>query len=442
MEKRSVGLLGAIAIGVGGMVGGGIFAVLGVVAVQARGAAPLAFGIAGVVALLTAYSYARLSVAYPSRGGTVVFLDRAFAVGLATGTLNNLLWMAYLVTLSLYAVAFANYAATFISTDAVSPAVMHALISAAILGPTVVNLLSASIVARTETAVVAIKLVLLIVVGVAGAGSVSGDRLDPGTWPAIPTVAAAGMLIFVAYEGFELIANAAEDVVKPAVTLPRAFFGSVGLVLVLYVLIAAVTVGSLAPSTLADAADFALAEAAKPTLGDAGFRVVAASALLATFSAINATLYGAARLSYSVALEGELPPGLERKVWNQPVGLLLTAACSLILANTLDLNAISSIASASFLLIFAAVNGAALRKASDIGASRLICGLGVFGCLAAAAVLLEDTARTNLPALGVLAALVGASAGIEVLWLRSKRGECRPSAALPDTGGPSLAGNA
>ncbi len=431
MEKRTVGLLGAIAIGVGGMVGGGIFAVLGVVAVQAHGAAPLAFAIAGSIALLTAYSYAKLSVAYPSRGGTVVFLDRAFAIGLATGTMNNLLWIAYLVTLSLYAVAFANYGATFVSHGGASQLTMHLLISAAIIGPTLLNLLSASIVARTETVVVGIKLALLAVVGVAGASSISGARLATSTWPAIPTVAAAGMLIFVAYEGFELIANAAEDIVHPEVNLPRAFFGSVALVLVLYVLIAIVTVGSLSPSTLSSAADFALSEAAKPSLGDAGFRAVAAAAVLATFSAINATLYGAARLSFSVAAEGELPPVLERSVWNQPVGLLVTALCTLLLANTLDLKAISSIASASFLVIFAAVNGAALRRSHEIGASPVVAAVGVLGCLGAVLLLLEQTVRTDLPAAVVLAGLVAAAGAAEALWLRSVRGECRPTAPQP-----------
>ena len=99
------------------------------------------------LALLTAFSYSRLSVAYPSRGGSVVFIDRVFGVRLATGVLNNLLWFGYLVTLSLYAVAFANYAATsFTSTGTpLRPWLLHLLISAAIAVPTGLNLLSAFI---------------------------------------------------------------------------------------------------------------------------------------------------------------------------------------------------------------------------------------------------------------------------------------------------------
>ncbi len=117
MSKAGEGKIGfwaVVAIGVGGMVGGGIFAVLGLAVQLAHGGTPVAFALAGGVALLTAYSYAKLSVAYPSRGGTVTFLDRAFGAGMFTGSLNILLWLSYVVMLSLYALAFGSYGATFL----------------------------------------------------------------------------------------------------------------------------------------------------------------------------------------------------------------------------------------------------------------------------------------------------------------------------------------
>lgn len=421
-EAKGVGYLGAVAIGIGGMVGGGIFAVLGVVATDAGGGAPLAFMLAGAVALVTASSYAVLSVAYPSRGGSVVFVDRVFGVRVLTGALNNLLWFGYLVTLALYAVAFGNYAATFFSSQGtVAPWALHLLISAAILVPTGLNLLSAAIVARTETAIVGLKLAMLALVGAVGMTSVTGARLAPSSWPSLPAIAAAGMLVFVAYEGFELIANAAEDVRRPRVTLPRAFYTSVGAVIVIYVAVAVVTVGSLSPDQISSGADFALAEAAKPSLGRTGFVIVAASAILATLSAINATLYGAARLSYSIAKEGELPAALERNVWTEPVGLLITAAAALLLANVLDVTEISSLASAVFLLVFGAVNGAALRAGRAIGAHRVAAGAGVAGCLLALVVLTLDTARHRPAVLGLLAAMVAVSIVGEATFLDRRR---------------------
>jgi hypothetical protein len=422
-EGRPVGLWGAVAIGVGGMVGGGIFAVLGVVAVDARGGAPLSFLLGGVLALLTASSYARLSVMYPSRGGSVVFMDRVFGRGLVTGALNNLLWSGYLVTLALYAVALAKYAMTFVDSSGTSPPswAQHVLISAAIVVPAGLNLLSASIVAETETAIVVAKLAMLALVVSAGMTSVQRSRLAVDTWPSVPAIAAAGMLVFVAYEGFELISNSGDDVRNPKRNLPRALYIAVVSVIVIYVAVAVATIGSIDVHKIAATSDFALAEAARASLGQVGFTIVAASAVLATFSAINATLYGAARLSYSIALEGELPPTMERKVWNEPVGLLITAAISLLLANGLGVNEIASIASAAFLIVFAAVNVAAGRVSRKEPLRAVLSGAGTLGCAAALVVLLVDIARNRPLALAVLGIMILGSLAVEGLWLRHHR---------------------
>jgi hypothetical protein len=229
------------------------------------------------------------------------------------------------------------------------------------------------------------------------------------------------MLVFVAYEGFELISNSGDDVRKPKQNLPRALYIAVVTVIVIYVAVAVATVGSVDAHNIAATSDFALAEAARPSLGQVGFTIVAASAVLATFSAINATLYGAARLSYSIALEGELPPTLERNVWNEPVGLLITAAISLLLANGLDVNEIASIASAVFLIVFAAVNAAAVRVSHKKLLRVVLSGAGTLGCTAALVVLLVDTARNRPIALAVLGIMIVGSLAVEGLWLRHHR---------------------
>ncbi|MHC4985558.1 MAG: amino acid permease, partial [Planctomycetota bacterium] len=143
-RPAGIGIVGAAAIGVGGMVGGGIFAVLGTAVMLAGGGTPVAFAIAGLLALLTSYAYVKLSVRYPCAGGTVVFLDRAFGVDLATGSLNLMLWLSYLVTIALYASAFGSYAATFFSDT--QPWLKHVLISAGIVLPAVINILNSGIV--------------------------------------------------------------------------------------------------------------------------------------------------------------------------------------------------------------------------------------------------------------------------------------------------------
>ncbi len=412
-DKGQIGLLGAISIGVGGMVGGGIFAVLGLAAVTAGGATPVAFLVGGCVALLTAYSYAKLSVAYPNNGGTIIFIDKAFGVDWFTGTTNMLLWLGYIVTLSLYAVAFGNYAATFFPQHLQTPVMIHVLITAGIVLPTALNLLSAAIVSETEVYIVSLKIAILILVIAMGFGGIDPQRIQPSGWPSPLATMGAGMLIFVAYEGFELIANTTASARNYRKTIPAAYYITVLFVILLYVLIALVVVGSLTPEKIAAVQDFALAEAARPSLGQLGFTLVGITAVLATLSAINSTLYGSARLSYSIATEGELPKSLEDKVWNQPVGLLITAGAAIALSNLADLSSISMMASASFLIIFALVNLANLVQWKEAKSNRLIALCGVLLCVAAFLSLMGHVIQNNPSQLWVLVGLIGLSGGLE-----------------------------
>lgn len=419
-DDRQISFWGAVSIGVGGMVGGGIFAVLGLAVLLAGGAAPLSFLVAGVVALLTAYSYAKLSVTYPNQGGTVIFVDRAFGIDLFTGGLNNLLWLSYIVTLSLYSVAFANYAGTLFPAD--TPLLKHMLISGGILIPTLLNMTSPRLISRTETYVVAIKIAILVLVVVCGFSTVDPARIAPDTWSTPLSIIGGAMIMFVAYEGFELIANTATNVTNYRVTLPRAYYTSVIFVIVLYTLIAIVTVGALAPAKLANAADFALAEAARPSLGDIGFGLVAVSAILATFSAINATLYGSARLAYTIAEENELPPFLEKKLWNQPIaGLVLTALFALLLANLADLSSISTMGSAGFLVIFAAVNASNAIKYRETGSRPVLAWMGVAACLLALMALIWRTWRDDAAQLWVLGVMIALAFAIEAVVILAYR---------------------
>ena len=424
MSKAGDGKIGfwaVVAIGVGGMVGGGIFAVLGLAVQLAHGGTPLAFALAGGVALLTAYSYAKLSVAYPSRGGTVSFLDRTFGAGMFTGSLNLLLWLSYVVMLSLYAHAFGSYGATFLP-EAWQAFGKHGLISLSIVLIAGLNLFSAEAVGKAENWIVGFKVAILLLFVGAGFAGVKTAQITPDSWSSPMQLAAGGMIIFLAYEGFELIANTAHDVRNVARTLPRAYYTAVGFVIVLYVLVSFVTVGNLAVGKIVDAKDYALAEAARPFLGQVGFTLIAIAAILSTASAINATLYGAARLSYCIARDGELPAILERKVWGEPVeGLLITAGLVLFVANTFDLTSISTLGSAGFLLIFAAVNAANARHASHTKSYGWISSAGIVACLMALGALVWQTARTEPGKLWVLAAMVALAVIIEGAYRLTKR---------------------
>lgn len=414
-KKRTINLLGAISIGVGGMVGGGIFAVLGEAVLLSHGATAVAFFLSGIVALLTSYSYAKLSVTFQSEGGTVSFIDNAFGHNLLSGSINLMLWLSYIVTISLYAVAFASYGVTFFSDAGVFT--KHILISCAILLPALINLISASFVSKSETFIVIIKIILLIVIIVSSFNYIDSDRFAPENWGGSLSIVVAGMIIFVAYEGFELIANAAEEVKNPTRNLPLAFYGSVIFVLILYILIALVSVGTVPEDTLLKAKDYALAIAAKPALGETGFIIVSITALLATFSAINATIYGNSRLGYFIAIEGELPKVLTHSKNNIPVmGVVSTLIFSLILANGINIDEIAIIGSASFLLIFFIVNISAYKLREKIGANKIILILSSITTLAALCTLLYHTYNSNPEAIYIFFFFILFSIGFEFFY--------------------------
>ncbi len=427
-DRGKIGFLSVVSMGVGGMIGGGIFAVLGLAVQLAKGATPVAFAIAGLIALLTSYSYARLSLAYPSQGGTVEFLNQAFGVGLITGSLNILLWLSYIIMLSLYAYAFGSYGASFFNHSLL---LKHGLISLIVLLLTALNFMGSAVAGKAEEWIVGFKVLILLIFVLAGLWGVDAERLQPSNWSPPVQLIAGGMIIFLAYEGFELIANTAEDVKNPE-KLPLAYYTSVGFVIVVYVLVALVTVGNLPYDQIVAAEDYALAASAKPFLGSAGFTLIAIAALLSTSSAINATLYGAAKISFIIAKEGELPEALERKVWNRPVeGLIITALAVLLVANVFDLSSISTMGSAGFLIIFAAVNLANARLHDVTGSRRWISLTGAILCLLALTILVWQISVEAPLKTGILAGLIGVSVGIEYTYRRMTSRVIKPSCKHP-----------
>ncbi len=420
-SKGTIGYFAAVSIGVGGMVGGGIFAVLGLAVGVGAGGTFIAFLVAGMVALVTTYSYARLSVAMPSDGGTVSFLNAAFGTGSVTGALNVLLWLSYVITTSLYAYAFGSYGATFLPRSAASVS-LHVLISASILVITGLNVLSAELIAVAEDYIVAAKVAILVGFVAFALTKADLSASAPSEWKSPGSLIAGGMLIFVAYEGFELIANAAEDIKDPKRAIPRALYTSVGFTIVLYMLVAVVTVGLLSLDAIARASDFALAEAAKQVWGGIGFDLIVVAALLSTASAINATLYGTARLSVEIALNGELPSELEKKIAGKPlVGLFLTSGAALAIANLVPLAAISSLASAGFLIIFTSVNLANVRLADRTGSRKFVSGTGAAMCAGALIALIAHIADDRPQDLVLLGGLLVLTYAGEATYQRRRR---------------------
>lgn len=418
-NKSGLGTFSTLSIGIGGMVGGGIFAVTGLTVDVTKGAAPLAFLIAGIVALLTSYSYLKLTLRFPGEGGTVEFLNRAFGGGVFTGTANILLLLSYVVLLAVYAYAFGSYGAGFFPVEE-RGFWLHVLISAVIIGLVVVNVFGATLVVRSENFFNAVKMLLLSIFVLGGLLTpMEWDRLEPANFVTPLGLVAGAMLIFLNYEGFELIANASKDVANPKRSLPIAYIGGVLIVIAIYVLIVTVVIGHLGFAEVAKVSDHVLSVAARDAMGSGGYIAIVVAALMATSSAINATFYGTGRLAYIIARSGELPKTLERTMRGQHLeGTLITAALALVIANLVPLEAIATMGSAGFLLLFLAVNIAAVRLAPDTGGRRWISALAALSTATALLVLcieVDENAATRNH-LWILLGMVLVSFAIELAY--------------------------
>ncbi|MCO6045960.1 APC family permease [Aeoliella sp. ICT_H6.2] len=418
-DSDKLGTLSTLSIGIGGMVGGGIFATTGLAVQLTKGAVPIAFIVAGVVALLTSYSYLKLTIAYPGEGGTVEFLNRGFGTGILTGASNILLCFSYMVLVAIYAYALGSYGASFFAPEQ-AQFWQHLFLSSAIVLLTILNVAGGSYVIRSENILNLTKMIILAMFVIVGfCTPMVWERLGPDHFVRPIAMVSGAMVVFFNYEGFELIANASGRIKDRRRALPVAYVGGVLLVIVFYVLITMVTLGHLSFDSTVSAGDHALAVVANRLMGLPGQTMIAVAAVLACGSAINATLYSAGPLTYTVARSGELPRELERKIRGLPLeGMFAFAIVALFLANFVPLNAISTMASAGFLFIFMAVNVANIRLARETQSRRWVSALGALACGAALIImcLQIDENPHSRRQLWILVGMVAVSLLIEVTY--------------------------
>lgn len=405
LNKKNIGLWSAVSIGVGGMVGAGIFSILGTACQIGGNAVYISFIAAGMIAALSTYSYAKLGVRYPSAGGPVEFLVQGFGSGVLSGGLNIMLWLGYIIALALYANAFAAYATAFFPKA--TPLLSNILAAGIVILFMGVNFISAKAVGRSELIIVSIKVGILVLFAVSGMFFIKPHLLSSSTFPSTTNILYAAAIVFLAYEGFGLITNSAEDMKNPEKTLPKALYLSMIFVVLIYIGVSVAVVGNLSIPKIIDAKDYALAEAAKPFLGMLGFKIIAVAALFSTASAINATLYGGANVCYIIAKYGELPEYFDRKVWKRGTeGLLITTGLVILLATTLDLNKIAMLGSAAFLIIYGGVNIGHLRLHKETGGKPVLIWLAIIGNAAALTALVFYLFRHSILTLIVLGAVI------------------------------------
>ncbi|MEJ2688705.1 MAG: APC family permease [Deltaproteobacteria bacterium] len=414
-EKLSLKEL--VAMGIGGMVGGGIFSVLGLSVSVAGHAAPFAFALGGVIAMLTGWSYIRLALSYHSDGGSFTYLEHAFSHPNIAGIGGWLLLVGYIGTLGLYAFTFGVYGTAILGNSGGNVAMPHVLASGVLLTFLGVNLYGVQASGETEEVLVLIKVLILSLFAIVGILYVHSDHLLPVFNTGGTGVLMGAALIFVAYEGFELIPNATNEMRDVRHEMGPAIVISIMVTTFIYILVSLVAVGNLLPAEISRYKEYALAVAAKPFLGHAGFLLIGLGALLSTASAINATLFSTARLGSVMAQEKAVPRLFSHKERTKDipfVSLIVITAVSILFVNTMDLTAISSFASSTFLLIFASINLAAFRLRQRIGIHPISPLLALALCFASLVVLIAYLYQT---AAQVLVWIFGAYVAILVAEL-------------------------
>ena len=370
-EKLS--LVEVVSMAVGTMIGASIFSIFGLGAKIAGQNLPEAFLLSGFYAIVVAYSYAYLGAKIVSNAGPIAFILKGFGDNVITGALSILMWLTYVVSIALFIKGFAGYFLPLFHLQATTFS-LGVVEAALIVLFTALNFGGSKLVGKAEFYIVLTKISILLVFILGGCLTIKGNNVKPlFDHTHMNGLLNASVIFFLSYMGFGLITNTSENMDNPKKNVPRAIFISIFFVMAIYVLISLVTIGNLPLDEIIKAQENALAEAARPFLGHFGFLLISIGALFSISSALNATLFGGANIAYSLAKDGELPEIFERKVWfNAPEGLFITAGLGLSFALFFNLNAIASITSTVFTVIYIFALISHYRLRDEVGGNKFL----------------------------------------------------------------------
>ena len=412
---RDLRTFDATMIGVGALIGAGIFVLTGMAAGVAGPASILAFALNGVVTLFTALSYAELASAVPEAGGGYSFVKKAFPEPLAF-TAGWMDWFARIVACSLYALGFSAYFLEFTNIyihpfyslvvgnlgPQVSLSLMTLVVGAIFIG---LNYKGASASAKTENIITLSKIFVLLIFVLFGLKEIFNfpDQAVANFKPFFPKgfggVITAMGLTFIAFEGYDIITTVSEEIKDPQKSIPKAIFAALGIVIPLYLLILFVSLGSLRPEGmtswqfLGKHKEIAIIKAAEEFIPYAGVALIGFGAMLSTMSALNATLWASSRVSFAMARDKLLPEKLSTihiKRRTPHISVVTSGVIFLFMAVFLPIEVVGAGASLMFLLTFSLVNLSVIalrRKRPDIKRGFNIPFypvpplLGVFCCL-------------------------------------------------------------
>lgn len=370
-KTGSIGVVGATAIGVGGMMGAGLYTLLGLAANSAGVWLPASFLIGGIVAAFSVYSYSKLGMKYPDRDGAAKFLLKEFGDGLLAGGMNVFQYIGWIIAMALYATGFAEYACQLLGKSS-SGWLGKAISIGIVIVVVAINIMGSKQVARAQTAIIAFELLILLSFVAVGLTKLHVPTITSSNSGNIVGILSAAGLLYVTYEGFGVVTNAAGSMVNPKKQLPQALFFSLGIVMVIYIVASVVVVMTLGVQGAVANQGHVLATAGKLVLGN----------------------------------------------W----GLFITSLIVCIFVVIFPLSAVGEMASLAFLLVYAMVNLGHLRIAGQTGAKRwiLICSvvlnLALFALLFIQTILNHET----LTWISVIALLI-ISFLVELAWRKKNK---------------------
>lgn len=369
----AMNLLSVVSMGIGSIVGAGIFALLGQVILQAGTLTYWSFIIAGVAALFSGYSYAKLAGRYPDSGGLTDYFHIAYPRKAVSGTLTLIYVVTSAVSISMMAKSFGIYAAEFFGDTFNQTFAVNIFASILIFALAFLNMLGASDVGKAETLLVAVKLLILMSLVVF---AVANFDYAPDYKDITPTpVAFLGSIgiTFFAYAGYGIITNAAADVRSPKKTIAWGIFLTIAIVILLYMSLAYVVLSYIPEAELRKNADIAVAVVAGKLMGKWGYWLIYLTAFIAFITGINATYFSIFRISHSLAHQGILPHFYIKKLWHfGTFGNLFTTTLIWLATICFDFNSIVNLASGAYLVSYLAVFVANWRLRAETSSSPFL----------------------------------------------------------------------
>ena len=401
------------------MVGAGIFALLGTAGAIAGRAVWLSFVCAGIVAGLQGYSFAKLGARYPSGAGLLEYVSSGFGPGHMTGITAWLVYIANAIVTAMCAVSFGSYASSVFAHG--SAAWVKGFAAIVIVVMTLVNIIGAKVVARVQSAIVFVVVGILLFFAVVTIINMEPHLLAPSGYPPAKDILSSVALTFFAFLGFGIVTFTAKDLKSPSRELPKAMYLALGIATLVYVAVSIGVFGTLTVQEVIDSGGTAIAKAAEPVLGKAGYWLMTITALFATAGATNGGLYPAQGLTEQLAKTGQLPAAMGRK-WGgrYPAGLMIAAILCIALAVGLNLDAIASIGSAVALIIFSVVTIGHFRVRAETGARTFMLVLALLTALVALLSFVVTQLIYERASLIAMIVILVLSVVLELMWARAR----------------------